>query len=88
VTRDGTSSFDLQLDGIVERYVKTAEQQLRMVTSMHQRDLDERLPTFLLACRESIHKTTGTTPTSIVFRRELCLPCELLFGAPPKRSSL
>jgi hypothetical protein len=29
---------------MVERYVKTIEEHLRKVVSMHQRDWDERLP--------------------------------------------
>jgi hypothetical protein len=35
-----------------------------------------------LACRASTHDTTGLTPASLVFGRELPLPCDLLFGAP------
>jgi hypothetical protein len=47
---------------------------------LHQRDWDARLLIFLLAYRASTHDTTGLTPTSLVFGRELQLPCDLLFG--------
>jgi hypothetical protein len=67
---------------MVERYVKTVEEHRRKVISMHHRDWDEWLPIFLLSYRASTHETTGTKPTSMVFRRELHLPCDLLFGAP------
>jgi hypothetical protein len=51
----------------------------------HQGDLDEGLPLFLLAYRASTHNTTGLTPASLVFGRELRLPCDLLFGVPPDK---
>jgi hypothetical protein len=66
---------------MVERYVKTVEEHLRKVVSSHQRDWDERLPIFLLACRASTHDITGMTPANIVFGRELRLPCDLLIAA-------
>jgi hypothetical protein len=62
-------------------YMKTIEDQLRKVILMHQRDWDERLPIFLLAKRASTHENTGSAPDSMFFRRELHLPCDLLFGA-------
>jgi hypothetical protein len=69
---------------MVGRYMKTVEEHMRKVVSTHQRDWDERLPVFLLAYRASTH-TTGMTPTNMVFGRELRLPCDLLFGAPPDK---
>jgi hypothetical protein len=36
---------------MVERYVKTVEEHLRKVVSIHQWDWDDRLPIFLLAYR-------------------------------------
>jgi hypothetical protein len=67
---------------MVERYVKAVEEHPRKIVS-HWRYWDERLPTFLLAYKTSTHDTTGMTSTSMVFRREICLPCDLLFGASP-----
>jgi hypothetical protein len=57
----------------------------RRVVSAHQRDWDNRLPTFLLAYRTSIHETTGSMPAGMVFGKELHLPCDLLFWAPPNK---
>jgi hypothetical protein len=42
-------------------------------------------PHVLLAYRASIHNSMGLNPASLMFRRELCLPCKLLFGAPPDK---
>jgi hypothetical protein len=72
-----------QSDGMVERYIKTVEEQLRKIVASNQRDWDKRLPHFLLTYRAPTHDTTGSTPARLVFGRELRLPCDLLFGAPP-----
>jgi hypothetical protein len=66
---------------MVKQYVKTVEKHLRKVISMHSTDCDKLLPFFLLAYRTSTHETTSMMPASMVFRRELCLPCDLVFGA-------
>jgi hypothetical protein len=70
---------------MVEHHIKTVDQHLRKVVAYHQRDWDERLSLFLLAYRASIYNTTSSTPASLVFGRELRLPCDVLFGAPPDR---
>jgi hypothetical protein len=85
VGKTRTTPLHPQSDGMVEIYVKTIEEHLRKVVSTHQRDWDERLPIFLLAYRASTHDTTGITPANMVFGRELRLPCDLLFGAPPDK---
>jgi hypothetical protein len=55
-------------------------------SSHHTREIgDAVLPIFLLAYWASIHDILGSTPTSLVFERELCLPYVLLFGAPPDK---
>jgi hypothetical protein len=58
------------------------EKHLQKVVELHQRELDTRLPIFLLAYRAPTRGTTGLTPASLVFGRELWLSCNLLFGAP------
>jgi hypothetical protein len=70
---------------MVERYIKTIEEHLRKVVASHQWDWDERLPLYLLAYRASTHDTTGLTPASLVFGRELRLTCDLLFGVHPDK---
>jgi hypothetical protein len=56
---------------MVERYIKTIEENLRKVIASHQRDWDERVPLFLLAYRASTHDTVGLTPAKLMFGREL-----------------
>jgi hypothetical protein len=83
VNKTRMTPLHLQSDGIVECYVKTIEQHMGKVVCNHQRDWDDRLPIFLLAYRAATHETTGMTNASMVFGRELRLPCDPLFGAPP-----
>jgi hypothetical protein len=85
VSKTRTTPLHPQSDGMVERYIKTVEEHLRKVIASHQRDWDERLPFFFLAYRASTHDKTGLTPASLVFGRELRLPYDLLFGAPPDK---
>jgi nicotinamide riboside kinase len=47
--KDMTHPLHTQSHGMVERCVKTVQENLRKVVSMHQRDWDERLHIFLLA---------------------------------------
>ncbi|UYV83713.1 K02A2.6-like [Cordylochernes scorpioides] len=41
-----------------------------------------QLPILLMAYRSSVHETTGYSPAKMLFRRELKLPCDLIFGCP------
>lgn len=58
------------------------------MVSSYQRDWDERVPLFLMAYRASTHETTDVTPANMVFGREVRLPCDLMFGAPPDKEQM
>jgi transposase InsO family protein len=59
-----------QLDGMVERYIKTIKEHLQKVVASHQRDWDESLP--LSPSLHGIHsRHNGLTPAKVVFGREL-----------------
>jgi hypothetical protein len=64
-----------QSDGMVEHYVKMVEEHLRKIIASHQRDWDARLPIYFIAYRVSTYDTMGLTPASLVFGKELLLPC-------------
>jgi hypothetical protein len=83
MSKTRTTPLHPQSDGVVERYFKTVEEHIRKVVASHQRDRDERLPLFLQAYGAFTHDTTNLTPARLVFWRELRLPCDLLFEAPP-----
>lgn len=56
-----------------------------MVPEKARLDVSERLSIFLLAHRASTNETTGTTPTNMMFGRELRLPYDQILGAPPDK---
>jgi hypothetical protein len=87
VSKTRTFPLHPQLDGMVERYIKTVEQHLRKVVASNLKDWDAMLPLFLLAYRASMYDTTGFTPASLLFGRELRLPSDLLFGTPPRQGA-
>jgi hypothetical protein len=70
---------------MVVHYINTIEEHMRKFVASHQIDWNEKLTLFLLAYWASIHDTTGLTTVSLVFGRELRLPCDLLFGVPPDK---
>ena len=67
---------------MVERFNKTLESHLRMFVSEHQDDWDQYIPLVMMAYRSAVHETTGRTPASIIFGKELRLPSDLVFGSP------
>jgi transposase InsO family protein len=59
VSKTRTTPLHPQSDGMVERYLKTAEEHTRKGMASHHRNWDASLPIFLLAYRASTHETTG-----------------------------
>jgi transposase InsO family protein len=57
VSKTRTMPLHPQSDGMVERYIKTIGEYLRIVVASHQGDWDEGLPLFLLAYRASTSTT-------------------------------
>lgn len=80
--RKTKTSLHSQSDGIVERFSSTMEINLRMLVNENRTDWDQHIPLFLQAQRTATHETTGLTPASIPFSKELRLPTDLLFGIP------
>lgn len=72
---------------MVERLNRTLDNYLRTVVDTNQTDFDQHIPLFQLAYRSAVHESTGKTPASVVFERELCLPMDILFGRPEKSES-
>ncbi|GFU75503.1 retrovirus-related Pol polyprotein from transposon 412 [Trichonephila clavipes] len=68
---------------MVERFNRTILNSLSLLVSSNQQDWDKKLPFFLLAYRSAVQETTGYSPSQMLFRRDLCLPADLLFSRPP-----
>ena len=78
-----TTPYHPQSDGMVERLNRTILAMLSISTAEHERDWDLHLPAVMLAYRSSVQETTGATPFSLMFGREVCLPVDIMFGTPP-----
>jgi hypothetical protein len=48
----------------------------------NQKDWDEQQPFAMMAYRTAVHSTTGETPFSMMFGREILLPIDVLYGDP------
>ena len=82
VTKIRTTPLHPQSDGMVECFNRILEAQLSKFVEDHQQDLDLHLPLLLMAYRTAIYEATGYTPASLMLRRDLRLPFDLLFGRP------
>nr|WPV71156.1 MAG: replicase [Ips erranti-like virus 3] len=82
IKKTRTTPLHPQSDGMVERFNRTLDNYLRTVVDNNQTDWDQHIPLFLMAYRSAVHDSTGKTPASVVFGRELRLPMDLLFGRP------
>ena len=78
-----TTPYHPQSDGLVERLNRTILNMLSISAAEHERDWDLHLPTVMLAYRSSVQETTGATPFSLMFGREVRLPVDIMFGTPP-----
>ncbi|GFT12586.1 nucleobindin-2 [Trichonephila clavipes] len=87
IDKTKTTPLHPQSDGMVERFNRTILNNLSLMVSKNQQDWDQKVPLFLLAYRSAVHKTTGYSPSQMLFGRNLRLPCDLLFGRPPDTPS-
>ncbi|KRX51940.1 Gag-Pol polyprotein [Trichinella sp. T9] len=83
---DQCRNFESELvkksDGLVERMNRTLLDMLAKASIDHPEDWDVYLDRVLLAYRSSVYCTTGATTNRVVFRRELRLPVDLMYGMP------
>ena len=70
-------------DRLLERFNQTLAKQLAIVTSRRQREWDRHLPVVLWAYRSAVQESTGCTPATPMFGRELETPVVRAFGVPP-----
>lgn len=73
-----SAPYDPATNGLAERFVQT--------TSQGQGTLHQRLHKFLLNYRNSPHATTKTSPSNLMFKRDLCTTFDLLKPAAVKET--
>ena len=83
IDKTRTTAYHPQSDGLVERFNRTLETMLSMYCKKDQSDWDQHFLCILMAYRASQQETTGATPNSLVFGREINLPLAILAGPLP-----
>uniref|UniRef100_A0AAV2M0P6 Gypsy retrotransposon integrase-like protein 1 n=1 Tax=Knipowitschia caucasica TaxID=637954 RepID=A0AAV2M0P6_KNICA len=78
-----TTPLHPQSDGLVERFNRTMQQQLAILTAAHQRDWDKHIPLVLMAYRSAVQNSTNCTPALLMLGREIRTPAALAYGRPP-----
>lgn len=79
-----TTPLHPQSDGMVERFNRTIKEYLAKVIGTNQKCWDTHLQLFLMAYRTAEHRSTKTSPSKIIFGRNIRLPCDILFGVKPE----
>ncbi|XP_060085241.1 uncharacterized protein LOC132564610 [Ylistrum balloti] len=86
IDKTRTTPLHPQSDGMDERLNQTLESMLSMFVDDNQRDWDVHVPLLMMAYRSSIHDSTGVSPCTMMFGREITLPVDLMFGGPESDS--
>ena len=75
-----TTPLRPQSNGMVERFNRTLKNMLMKFVDENVSDWDHHLPLLMMAYRSAVHKTTGCSPSEMMFGREVRLPVDLLFS--------
>ena len=84
VRKSRTTPYHPAGDGLVERMNRTLITTLRLYARGHPESWDLHVPLCLLAYRTAVQKSTGETPASLMFGRELRLSADNIYGLPPE----
>ena len=79
IEKTRTAPYRAQSNGAVERVNRTILNMLSAYTNVRALDWDEHLCYITMAYRSSVHATTGCTPFSMVYGREMTLPVDLMY---------
>lgn len=82
IKKTRTTPYHPQSDDMVERFNKTLVTMLSAYVNDHHSDWDEHLPYVMMACRTSLHETTGFTPNQLMLGREVSTPLDIMYEMP------
>ena len=86
IDKTRTTAFHPASDGLMERVQRTIEDMLSKYTESNQRNWNEVLPLLLIVYRSSKQESTKMTPNMMMLGREIDLPIDLIYPAPPSKS--
>ena len=69
-----------QKKNFLRRFSRTLEATLSKFVNLNQKDWDQQLPLLMMACRSSVHESTGFTPNEMMLGRAVLLPLDLVIG--------
>jgi transposase InsO family protein len=79
ISKYRTTPYRPQSDGQVERFNRTLLNMLSAFVSERADDWDTHIPLLMMAYRSAVHASTGCTPFSMMYGREMNLPVDLQF---------
>ena len=79
IQKTHTTTYHPQSDGMVERLNRTLTS---MLSAFVNSNWNVHLPYIMMAYRSSVHDTTGMTPNTIMFGREVATPLDLQYEMP------
>ena len=82
IQRTCTCPYQLQSDGLVERFNRMLINMLSKFCDERQDDWDQHLPFLLCAYRATVNESTGCSPNLLMLGRETMLPIDLMYPSP------
>ena len=77
IRKTHTTPYHPQSDVLIRHFNYTLLDMLSIAAAEDERSWDMQLPMLMFAYRSSVQEVTGSTPFSIMFGREACLPIDL-----------
>ena len=87
IKKTRTTAYHPQCDGLLERLNRTLIYLIALNAPDAKENWDLQLGLTLMAYRSSVQSSTGFTPFSLVFGREMRVPLDIMFGPPPTDST-
>ena len=77
-----TAPYHPQSDGLVERMNRTVISMLSKICDSDHENWDDHLPYVMCAYRSTVNESTGCSPNSVIFGREITMPVDLMYTSP------
>ena len=82
VNKTRTSPYHHQSDGLIERFNQTLLAMLTTVIDNDPDDWEDHLKPLCMAYNSSVHPTTGYNPLFLMFRRQVWMLMDVMYGQP------
>ena len=83
IDKTRTSPYHPQGNGQVQRFNRVIADTISKYRAEKPCEWDQYLPQFVFVYNTTVHRTTGTTPCSMLYAQEAQYPIDLFFPKPP-----